>query len=62
MYWYIFSSKKELFWANLKETSLHQLALKCGIEDTTNFVNKFIDYDRKIRNEAKFTDYDRRVK
>ena len=35
--------------ANLKETSLHQLALKCDIEDTTKFVNKFIDYDRRVR-------------
>ena len=59
---YILTNKEIIEKANLKETSLHQLALKCGIEDTTNFVNKFIDYDRKIRNEAKFTDYDRRVK
>ena len=29
--------------ASLKETSLHQLALKCDIQDTTKFVNKFID-------------------
>ena len=35
--------------ANLKETSLHQLALKCDIQDTTKFVNKFIDYDRRVR-------------
>ncbi len=35
--------------ANLKETSLQELAIKCGIEDTTNFVNKFISYDRKVR-------------
>ena len=35
--------------ANLKETSRHQLALKCDIEDTTKFVNKFIDYDRRVR-------------
>ena len=59
---YILTNKEIIEKANLKETSLHQLALKCDIEDTTNFVNKFIDYDRKIRNEAKFTDYDRRVK
>ena len=59
---YILTNKEIIEKANLKETSLHQLALKCGIEDTTNFVNKFLDYDRKIRNEAKFTDYDWRVK
>ena len=26
-----------------------QLALKCDIQDTTKFVNKFIDYDRRVR-------------
>ena len=43
---YILTNKEIIEKANLKETSLHQLALKCDIEDTTKFVNKFIDYDR----------------
>ncbi len=42
-------TNKEIIKANLKETSLHQLALKGDIEDTTKFVNKFIDYDRRVR-------------
>ena len=46
---YILTNKEIIEKANLKETSLHQLALKCGIEDTTKFVNKFIDYDRRVR-------------
>jgi energy-coupling factor transport system ATP-binding protein len=32
--------------ASLKETSLYNLALKCGIEDGTSFVQRFIDYER----------------
>lgn len=35
--------------ANLKETSLHELAIKCGIEDSLEFVNRFIEYDRRVR-------------
>ncbi|MBO3444480.1 ABC transporter ATP-binding protein [Clostridium sp. CCUG 7971] len=35
--------------ANLKETSLHELAIKCGIEDSVEFVNRFIEYDRRVR-------------
>ena len=46
---YILTNKWIIEKANLKETSLHQLALKCDIEDTTKFVNKFIDYDRRVR-------------
>ena len=46
---YILTNKGIIEKANLKETSLHQLALKCDIEDTTKFVNKFIDYDRRVR-------------
>ena len=46
---YILTNKEIIEKANLKETSLHQLALKCYIEDTTKFVNKFIDYDRRVR-------------
>ncbi len=35
--------------ANLKETSLYQLALKANLDDPREFVNKFIDYDRRTR-------------
>lgn len=35
--------------ANLKETSLYSLAIKCGLENPKDFVKKFIDYDRRIR-------------
>ena len=35
--------------ANLKETSLYELAQKCGIEDEQNFIKRFIDYDRRVR-------------
>ena len=35
--------------ASLKETSLYNLALMCGIEDPSAFVQHFIDYDRKAR-------------
>lgn len=33
--------------ANLKETSLYQLAQMVGIEDKTGFVQRFIDYERQ---------------
>ena len=33
--------------ANLKETSLYPLALKCGIGDVRSFVQRFIDYERE---------------
>jgi energy-coupling factor transport system ATP-binding protein len=36
--------------ANLKETSLYQLAKKANFEDPRDFVKRFIDYDRKVRN------------
>ena len=32
--------------ASLKETSLYDLALKCGIENPSEFVQRFIDYER----------------
>ena len=35
--------------ANLKETSLYELALKANLEEPRNFVKRFIDYDRRIR-------------
>lgn len=35
--------------ANLKETSVYELAVKCNVSDPREFVNRFIDYDRRIR-------------
>ncbi|MGL5347225.1 MAG: ABC transporter ATP-binding protein [Peptostreptococcaceae bacterium] len=35
--------------ANLKETSLQELAVSCDIEDSAEFVSRFISYDRKVR-------------
>ncbi len=40
--------------ANLKQTSLYQLANKAGIQDGTGFVQHFIDFERAERNEAFF--------
>ena len=34
--------------ASLKESSLYPLALRCGIEDAALFVQRFIDYERKV--------------
>ena len=34
--------------ANLKKTSLYELAEQCGITDSADFVQKFIDYERKV--------------
>ena len=36
--------------ANLKETSLFNLAQMAGIEDGTHFVQGFIDYERRMKN------------
>jgi len=36
--------------ANLKETSLFNLAHRTGIPDGTAFVQGFIDYERKLKN------------
>ena len=35
--------------ANLKETSLYDLALLCGIDRPNEFVQRFIDFDREVR-------------
>ena len=35
--------------ANLKETSLYDLSLLCGIDRPSEFVQRFIDYDREVR-------------
>ena len=34
--------------ANLKETSLYEFALRCGIDDARGFVQRFIDYEREV--------------
>lgn len=34
--------------ASLKETSLFDLAQKCGIEDAPGYVQRFIDYEREV--------------
>ena len=36
--------------ANLKETSLYELAKNCKIEDGTGFVRRFIDYEQTVVN------------
>ena len=38
--------------ASLKETSLYELALMCGIENGTDFVRRFIDYERRYARRA----------
>ena len=38
--------------ASLKETSLYELAGICGIEDGTDFVKHFIEYERGHRSGA----------
>ncbi len=35
--------------AYLKKTSLYDLALKCGIENTSEFVERFVHYERNVR-------------
>ncbi|MCQ2555166.1 MAG: ABC transporter ATP-binding protein [Clostridia bacterium] len=37
--------------ASLKETSLYNLALKCGLNDTKGFVEHFISFERRVRND-----------
>ncbi|CEI71957.1 MULTISPECIES: ABC transporter ATP-binding protein [Romboutsia] len=46
----ILTNKEIIEKANLKETSLQELAIKCKIKDSVEFVNRFIDYDRRVRN------------
>lgn len=43
--------------AYLKKTSLYELAIKCGIEDTTDFVDYFISYERKERTNERKNSY-----
>ena len=34
--------------ASLKETSLYELAVKCGVDSPREFVQRFIDYEREV--------------
>lgn len=43
----ILTNKEIIREASLKETSLYELALKCGIGDGTDFVRHFIEYERR---------------
>lgn len=46
---YVLTDHKVIEAANLKETSLYQLAQRVGITDETAFVQSFIDYERQER-------------
>lgn len=45
----ILTDKEVVNKANLKETSLYNLAQMVGIKDETKFVQRFIDYERSVR-------------
>ncbi len=45
----ILTNSKVIKSSNLKETSVYELAVKCNVSDPRGFVNRFIDYDRRIR-------------
>lgn len=45
----ILTNEKITTKAYLKKTSLYDLAVKCGIEDATDFVDHFISYERQER-------------
>lgn len=45
----VLTNKEVISAANLKETSLYELAVKCELENPRGFVDSFIDYDRRIR-------------
>lgn len=45
----IFTDKEVIKEANLKETSLYELAVKAEIDNPRQFVNRFINYDRMVR-------------
>ncbi|WP_291650459.1 ABC transporter ATP-binding protein [Clostridium sp.] len=45
----ILTDEKVISEANLKETSLYELAIKAKLDNPRDFVKKFIDYDRRIR-------------
>lgn len=39
--------------AYLKKTSLYDLAVKCGIEDASGFADRFIHYERQVRDNGR---------
>ena len=45
----VLTDEKVINKANLKETSLYELAVKAKLDNPRMFVKKFIDYDRRIR-------------
>ncbi len=45
----VITDKNVISEANLKETSLYELAIKSNLENPRDFVKKFINYDRRIR-------------
>ena len=45
----VLTDNKVIEEANLKETSLYELAIKANLNNPRNFVKKFIDYDRRVR-------------
>lgn len=45
----VITDKNVISEANLKETSLYELAIKAKLDNPREFVKKFIDYDRRIR-------------
>ena len=45
----ILTDKNIIEAANLKETSLYDLAIKASLENPRDFVKRFIDYDRRVR-------------
>ncbi|MCR5399599.1 MAG: ABC transporter ATP-binding protein [Lachnospiraceae bacterium] len=49
----ILTNKDIIERASLKETSLYDLALKCGIDDGTDFVKHFIEFERQHMREKR---------
>jgi len=45
----VLTDEKIIKAANLKETSLYQLAINANLKNPREFVQRFIDYDRRIR-------------
>lgn len=50
----VLTDSKIIETASLKETSLYELAIKCGIpqQDGTAFVQRFIEYDKEVRSNG----------
>ena len=45
----VLTDEKVIEEANLKETSLYELAVKANLDNPREFVKKFINYDRRVR-------------